>query len=273
MSLNQICSNGGVNTFTPSVSLRELNISNNINFGSDVKISEPSPAVLQVQSNELKFVQNDNLGSFRAFKDGIYTHVITSNNDTGGVLFDLNVPSSETPYDLRMSVGTAAGQFIQHKDNLLFQDSAGNQELLIIRGAGTAGIQLPNSTSGYVQTTLNYYEEFAANFAVSGLTGNTINLVRVVRVGKLITLTWSSSLAGNGTGAQIVLASLPLRLRPVGTVSMACPVLENGTGSDGNVQVDSVTGNLTFSSNANFATFTNAQPAGIYSGSISYIAA
>lgn len=114
------------------------------------------------------------------------------------------------------------------------------------------------------------YEEFSSNFAVSGLSEHTTNLVRVVRVGKIITVNWSSMI-GNGEGSQIVLTSLPPRLKPLETITMMCPVLNNGEGSDGNIQIDKDTGNLTFSSNSDFSTFTKAEKGGIFSGSISYV--
>ena len=65
MSLNQICSNAGANTFNPTVSLRELNLTSNLNFGSDAVISEPSAGVVQVKSNELKWTSNDSWKLYR----------------------------------------------------------------------------------------------------------------------------------------------------------------------------------------------------------------
>lgn len=273
MSLNQICSNSGVNTFTPPVSLRELNVTNNINFGSNVVVSEPSAGVLEVKSDEFKWRSNDNKDHFRCYADGVFSHYEFTGDDTGGLLCDFKVPSSENPYDIRIAVGNPSGNFIQNKSLLLFQDSTGTlagQELLIRDSAqvGGAGIALPNTTAGYVASTLNYYEEFSATLSLAGLTSVPDIAVQIVRIGKNCTISWNTTLTGTGTGTILASAPIPLRFRPLASRSMGLPMVNNATNVIG-VATIGTNGELLFSGDASLTgAFTNASS--VYGGSISY---
>jgi len=276
MSINQLCSNGGVNTFSPSVSLRELNVKENINFGSDVKVSEPSAGVLQVKSDEFKWSSNDDKDHFRCYADGVFSHFEFTGDDTGGLLCDFKVPSSTNPFDLRIALANPDGNYIQNKGLLLFQDSTGTlagQELLIRDSAqiGGAGIALPNTTGGYVASTLNYYEEYTnPNQILSGLSSVPTIAIQIVRIGKNVTLSWNDVGLGSGLGNVIQIDDIPDRFRPLASRMISVPVVNNNLHATGCVQV-LTTGFIVFSgSDTPNSVFTNGQPAQIFGGSISY---
>lgn len=276
MSLNQICSNSGSNTFTPTVSLRELNLTNNLNFGADAKISEPSPGVLQVQSAELKWQSNDQKDHFRCYQDGVFSHFEFTGDDTGGLLCDFKVPSTESPYDIRVAVGNPSGNFIQNKGLLLFQDSTGTlagQELLIRDSAqiGGAGIALPNTTVGYVASTLNYYEENGFNATSSG--ARSVNTgFSICRVGKAVVFNVSgiaTDLAGGASTITYPAGSVPTRLRPTEASSFLVRVLDNAAYTTGLLTL-ALDGSIVIGVGASGSAFTNAANCGFDKLSVSY---
>jgi hypothetical protein len=270
MSLNQICSNSGVNTFTPTVSLRELNLTNNLNFGSDAKISEPSAGVLQVQSAELKWQSIDQKDHFRCYQDGVFSHFEFTGDDTGGLLCDFKVPSTESPYDIRIAVGNPSGNFVQNKGDLLFQDSAGNQELLVKSGAG-AGIQLPNSTAGYVQATLNYYEENNFNATASGAR-TVVTGFSICRVGKAVIFNVAGIATDLAAAASIITypaGAVPARLRPTEACSFLVRVLNNGAYTTGLLSL-ALDGSVTVGVGPTNGAFTNVANCGWDKLSVSY---
>jgi hypothetical protein len=141
---------------------------------------------------------------------------------------------------------------------------------LLIRDSsqvGGAGIALPNTTAGYVASTLNYYEEFSTSLALTGLTGVADLAVQVVRVGKSVNLSWNSTGAGTGQGTTITTAAIPNRFWPSSSRAIAIPVEDNALQTIGIISVGA-NGVLTFSGDG--TTFNNAAAAQIYGGSISY---
>jgi len=270
MSLNQICSNSGANTFSPTVSLRELNLTSNLNFGSNVVVSEPSAGVLQVQSQEFKWRSIDSKDHFSCYQDGVFSHFEFTGDDTGGLLCDFKVPSSETPYDLRIAIGNPSGNFIQNKGDLLFQDSAGNQELLVKSGSG-AGLQLPNSTSGYVQTTLNYYEENTFNATSSG--ARAVNTpFTISRVGKSVTFNIGgipTAVAGGAATITFAAGTVPARFRPTEACSFLVRVVDNASATTGLLSL-ALDGSVVIGVGASGGAFTNAANCGYDKLSVSY---
>jgi hypothetical protein len=276
MSLNQICSNSGANTFSPSVSLRELNLTNNLNFGSDAVISEPSAGVIQVKSNELKWQSVDSKDHFRCYADGQFSHFEFTGDDIGGILCDFKVPSSESPYDIRIAVGNPSGNFILNKGLLLFQDSTGTlagQELLIRDSAqpGGSGIALPNTTVGYVASTLNYYEENAFNASSSG--ARVVNTpFTISRVGKSVTFNIggiSTAVAGGASTISFAAATVPARFRPTEACSFLVRVVDNASATTGLLSL-ALDGSVVIGVGASGGAFTNAANCGYDKLSVAY---
>jgi hypothetical protein len=244
----------------------------NLNSASGVINGNPN---VSISANELKWSSKDAKDHFRAYADGVFSHFEFTGDDTGGLLLDLKVPSTESPYDMRFAIGNPSGNFVQNKGLLLFQDSTGTlagQELLIRDSAqvGGSGIALPNTTANYVASTLNYYEEYTETLVLSGLTGSTSLPIKIARIGKIVTLSWDPPAAGTGTGFTITTSAIPVRFRPGNTASIAVPVINNAAAAIGVLNVNT-NGVLSFSSGSGVAVaFTNAAAAQIYGCGISY---
>ncbi len=108
-------------------------------------------------------------------------------------------------------------------------------------GPGTTGITLPNVGSLSV-TPLSYYEEYKDNaFEFQGPFIVPLNAtIRLVRVGKLVTLTIDSFFAA--TNANVVIVStlgLPAPFRPIeDDLNLMCSVVDNGGVTLGRIQLN-----------------------------------
>ena len=243
----------------------------------NINLTDPSAIIIgdniNIKCDELKWSSLDSKDHFRAYADGVFSHFEFTGDDTGGLLCDFKVPSTQTPYDLRIAIGNPSGNFIQNKGLLLFQDDTGllaGQELLIRDSSqpGGSGIALPNTTTGYVASTFNYYEEFAASLALTGLTGVATLAVQICRIGKNVTLSWNGTSIGTGTTAIITSAAMPARFRLLAPRSISIPLVNNGLNVTGAVTI-LTNGEIHFSSDAStVGAFTG--NCAIFGGCISY---
>lgn len=136
----------------------------------------------------------------------------------------------------------------------------------------TQPIFLP--TVGGTPTALNYYENISSSFAFGGIwpvPNNTI--IDITRIGNLVVLNvYPGIIAAAIFGVVIVtLVAIPVRMRPVATISAALSITDNGVLSIGQVVLSSA-GILTIS-HGDGSAFSGvpASGSGFSSFSISYL--
>lgn len=143
-----------------------------------------------------------------------------------------------------------------------------------------AGISLP--TSGGTADTLDYYEEstHAVDFESTLFSGVLTLDFRIIRVGKLVSLTWGTlfkSMSGGSGSDNITSAAtfeLPTRFRPLLHPAQApCRAHSSGSNLASTLRIE-LTGALTFGAGdfyTNPFTFNIASQIGIYGMSITYV--
>lgn len=139
----------------------------------------------------------------------------------------------------------------------------------------TGGITLNNTTTGYVPASLNYYEEFSLMTTVSGIWAATQPaLLKIIRVGKLVTLHLSAA-GANATAASFITldTTLAARFRPNVDMQGVIFFADDGTNGAGVCNITSA-GVLTIYAGGvgdTFAGTSASAPSGYNEFSVSYI--
>jgi len=94
--------------------------------------------------------------------------------------------------------------------------------------SATVGLTLNNSTASYTPTVLNYYEEYSGTIQFT-MSGNNISVtctLRIIRIGKQVTLSLSNmdNFTTSGASAVIIYSAIPTRFRPVHVITNPCMV-------------------------------------------------
>lgn len=190
----------------------------------------------------------------------------------------INFENPNSDVDLSLGIDNSQNAFLKSKTAYSFQNNTGVQSVLISNNVN-GGITLNNSTASYVATALNYYEEYNAPTLI--VTGGTapLNLdgVKIVRCGKLITV-FIPQILVTGNGAPLSLnGAIPDRFKPSSNVNfygtvfddISIPVIPNQT--NGQIDLDTSTGNLLIYRTPNRASFNLGSTAGLRNCTISYI--
>jgi hypothetical protein len=124
-------------------------------------------------------------------------------------------------------------------------------------------------TGGY--TPFTYYEEYTDTPALTGLTDVTTITVKIIRVGKNVTVQWyQNPTSGTATGTGVIsvpAGSIPTRFITPSALSQLVLVQSAGAAATGlaNFGTD---GSITFYSSVSLGTFSGASI--IYGGSVNY---
>jgi len=279
MSVNQFCSNNNSNTFLPPVSIKTVNITDNINFdpAGNVKISEPTANTLQLQSDELKWRSIDGLDHFVCKQLGAATNIIFGSDEANGLIVDFNAPTNTSPPDLRLLCLTS--NTIQTKGTLNFSSPTAQLSFEILEPQTTDyGCRLPNpNITNYNPSPLNCYESRAViptptYVGIGTLTSGT-GKIKLVRIGDVVHLN-IGNLVGTTAGANITLASgsIEPRFCPAQTTYFTYRSLDNNVSASAWFLVNS-NGSFSFTSTGAGAVFGSNANSGWNAFSVSYTVA
>lgn len=308
MSLNQICSRNGTNTFNPDVSFRNISTSQettnklivaggsasapSITFQNDtdtgiysagantVNISTGGALKVQVDStnniNALTPIRIvDNFASpniqYNFFNDANFAGLFLSGTSGGYISF--GQPLGEN-FDLRIRTETGNVNSVATKNDMTFCDETYSDFYFSVDKTNK-GVRLPinaSSPAGYTPTTFRVYEEYdIANTPVLGFTDARTTNIKLTRFGNRVSLQCTGiNATGNGALLTIAAGTLPARFRP--SAQLYCPIngYQNGNNAFITVYPDT-TGGISFSSSADpTAVFTPATGAGFRDFCITY---
>jgi len=277
MSVNQFCSNNNSNTFLPPVSIKTVNITDNINFdpAGNVKISEPTANTLQLQSDELKWRSIDGLDHFICKQLGAATNIIFGSDEANGLIVDFNAPTNTSPPDLRLLCLTS--NTIQTKGTLNFSSPIAQLSFEILEPQTTDyGCRLPNpNITNYAPSPFNCYESRAVITPTYSNIGTLTSFgkIKVVRTGDVITLN-IGALRGTTTANLITLpvGSIEARFCPTQDTFFPYRSLNNSISAVGIMKVDS-DGSFTFSVDGAGNAFSASANSGWDAFSVSYTVA
>lgn len=89
-------------------------------------------------------------------------------------------------------------------------------------------LELSSTVSGYVASTLDYYEEYAEDVVSTGAWTDTYALT-IVRIGKVCTLMFTGNATNHTATATLLSIDVPFRFRPNDIIYGKVPGKDNGS--------------------------------------------
>lgn len=153
--------------------------------------------------------------------------------------------------------------------------TSSNQANTLVKRDGSGNFITGQITFANGGTGLNYYEEGTYTSTFDGPFTATSFTLRVVRIGKLITIS-SIGIYGNGAGVTYITniggTLLPLKWRPNGGVSYILPGFDNGLSENVYLLIQN-DGRIMIAKDANFSNFSGTSAScGIQAFCVSYLA-
>lgn len=207
------------------------------------------------------------------------TGVLTASNggtyngpvNTSSLLTTSNATNSSNSTDTSASISTAGGLSVAKTINA----NAVNASVIGTSALSNigAGLTFTNATSGYVPSTLSYYETGSLNVTYGGPILNVGGTIAFTRIGNSITLKFTGLQQSATTAATLTITPvLPTRLIPtslVNNLNNIITVQNGGTYGVGSISITS-SGAMTVYGNASLGTFAASGATGFLDFAINY---